>query len=69
MGNKEDLTVNSVAAELESIDTYEAALLLGRRVKGAIRAGQNTPYLPLDVYERTEDRVKARNFLIGAICS
>tara|TARA_Y100000782_G_C10150860_1_gene251448 strand:- start:946 stop:1146 length:201 start_codon:yes stop_codon:yes gene_type:complete len=65
----EHLTVNSVTAELDNINSYDEVLELGTKVKNAIRAGINTPFLPLDVFDQTDDKIKARSFMLSVICN
>lgn len=63
------LTANSVIAELESTEGYEQEVMIGLKVKSAIRKDANSPYLAMDVFEGVKDRLKARSFMEGVICS
>lgn len=63
------LTTESVVNELSEVDDYEDIVQVGVKVKRMIRTKKNSPFLPMDVYEKLEDRMKARSFLMGVICS
>ncbi|WP_290705715.1 hypothetical protein [Amphritea sp.] len=65
----EHMTVKTVVTELNNRSSFDEALELGKKVKRAIRAGKNTPFLPMDVFDEIEDSIKARTFMMGVICN
>lgn len=63
----ESVTANDVVAELNSANSHDAAVLIGCKIKQKIRSKSNSHYLAMDIYDRMEDKLMARCFMVGVI--